>query len=172
VKKEDMIFIPAGRIHALGENNLILEVQQNSNTTYRIYDWGREEKNRPLHIKEAISALHWQDKKDPLVERHLTQTAAEFQLYSMLSCKYFALSLLKLKKRVILNLPGKNFIIFFVENGYGDLRYEKHKIKLKPGTTCLLPAHCRNITLSNSTKNLSLVLIAEKTLKKLSVLSG
>lgn len=57
VKKGDCFFMPAGTIHAIGGGILIAEIQQNSNTTYRVYDYNRRDKNgnlRPLHIEKAL----------------------------------------------------------------------------------------------------------------------
>ncbi|MEX5669346.1 class I mannose-6-phosphate isomerase, partial [Pseudomonas neuropathica] len=60
VSKGDSFYIPAGLFHAIGKGCLIYEVQQNSNTTYRLYDWDRKDHNgqpRPLHIDEALSVM-------------------------------------------------------------------------------------------------------------------
>lgn len=60
VKKGDVFFIPAGLVHAIGGGILIAEVQQNSNTTYRLYDYGRRDKDgnqRELHIEEALNVI-------------------------------------------------------------------------------------------------------------------
>lgn len=54
----DSIFIPSGRLHAIGAGNLILEIQQNSDTTYRVYDWGRD---RELHIQESLQSIDFND---------------------------------------------------------------------------------------------------------------
>lgn len=64
VKRGDAFFIPSGRIHAIGAGNLIVEVQQNSDTTYRVYDWDRKDahgKTRQLHIEEAIRCVDFND---------------------------------------------------------------------------------------------------------------
>lgn len=64
VKHGDFIFIPSGRIHAIGAGLLILEVQQNSDTTYRVYDWGRvglDGKPRELHIDESLRSIDFDD---------------------------------------------------------------------------------------------------------------
>ena len=53
----DVIFVPAGTIHALGPGTIVAEIQQNSNTTYRIYDWGRP---RPIHITQALDVLNFE----------------------------------------------------------------------------------------------------------------
>jgi mannose-6-phosphate isomerase len=64
VKAGESIFIPSGRIHAIGGGNLILEIQQNSDTTYRVYDWGRvglDGEPRELHIKESLMSTDFND---------------------------------------------------------------------------------------------------------------
>ncbi|MSU51786.1 MAG: mannose-6-phosphate isomerase [Opitutaceae bacterium] len=60
----DSILVPSGRLHAIDAGNLILEIQQNSDTTYRVYDWGRmglEGKPRPLHVAESLRCILWDD---------------------------------------------------------------------------------------------------------------
>ncbi len=54
VQTGDVIFVPAGTVHALGPGTIVAEIQQNSNTTYRIYDWGRP---RPIHVQQALDVL-------------------------------------------------------------------------------------------------------------------
>lgn len=64
VKKGESIFIPSGRIHAIGAGNLILEIQQNSDTTYRVYDWervGLDGKPRQLHTQESLESTNFSD---------------------------------------------------------------------------------------------------------------
>ena len=59
VKTDDAMFLPAGRLHAVGEGNLLVEIQQNSDTTYRVFDWNRFDdkgKARQLHIEQALNA--------------------------------------------------------------------------------------------------------------------
>lgn len=54
-RRGDFFFVPAGTVHAIGPSNVIFEIQQNSDITYRLYDWGRGK--RPLHVKDAIAAI-------------------------------------------------------------------------------------------------------------------
>ena len=73
------IYVPGGRLHAIGEGCLLLEVQQNSNTTYRVYDWGRlgtDGKPRELHISEAFCAINWTDNDVTPVYAHRLETGA------------------------------------------------------------------------------------------------
>jgi mannose-6-phosphate isomerase len=70
VKTGDTFFIPSGRIHAIGAGNLIVEVQQNSDTTFRVYDWERKDaagKGRQLHIEEAIRCVDFNDRQPKAV---------------------------------------------------------------------------------------------------------
>lgn len=63
-KPGDCLFVPSGRVHAIDGGCLILEVQQNSDTTYRVYDWGRvglDGKPRPLHVAQSLASIHWDD---------------------------------------------------------------------------------------------------------------
>lgn len=60
----DSLYVPSGRLHAIDAGNLILEIQENSDTTYRVYDWGRkglDGKPRPLHVEESLRSIIWDD---------------------------------------------------------------------------------------------------------------
>lgn len=60
----ESIFIPSGRLHAIGGGNLIVEIQQNSDTTYRVYDWGRmglDGSPRALHVRESMESIDFED---------------------------------------------------------------------------------------------------------------
>ncbi len=65
----DSIFIPSGRLHAIGEGNLIVEVQQNSDTTYRVFDWNRcglDGQPRTLHLEQSLASVDFGDFEPPL----------------------------------------------------------------------------------------------------------
>jgi len=71
VKTGDAIFLPSGRMHALGAGNLLVEIQENSDTTYRIYDWNRAKKGRaprPMHVAEAMECVDFKDVEPALLE--------------------------------------------------------------------------------------------------------
>jgi mannose-6-phosphate isomerase len=64
VKKGDALFIPSGRVHAIGAGNMIFEVQQNSDTTYRVFDWNRlglDGRPRQLHVEESLESMDFSD---------------------------------------------------------------------------------------------------------------
>jgi mannose-6-phosphate isomerase len=67
----DSIFLPSGRLHALGGGNLIVEIQQNSDTTYRVYDWDRTKRGRAarkMHIEEALRCIDFGDYEPKLLK--------------------------------------------------------------------------------------------------------
>jgi len=103
VKAGDSILVESGRMHAIDAGNLILEIQQNSDTTYRVYDWGRVGLNgapRQLHIEESIKSIDFEDfEPEPLKIVPGTQTLAD--------CKEFRIRKFELKLGdVALELPA------------------------------------------------------------------
>lgn len=84
-REGDSIFIPSGRLHAIGEGNLIVEIQQNSDTTYRVFDWNRaglDGKPRELHLDESLASTDFADFEPPLahVESGVVAECAHFRV--------------------------------------------------------------------------------------------
>lgn len=70
----DSLFLPSGRLHALGGGNLVIEIQQNSDTTYRVFDWNRRDNDgrmRTLHLEEAMESIDFEDQEPSLHDRRL-----------------------------------------------------------------------------------------------------
>jgi mannose-6-phosphate isomerase len=83
-QQSDAMFLPSGRVHAIGAGNVILEIQQNSDTTYRVDDWGRfDEKGRPraLHREQALESIRFNDFEPQFVQPHGER---------VLACPYFS----------------------------------------------------------------------------------
>jgi mannose-6-phosphate isomerase len=72
VQPGDTVFLPAGRVHAIGAGNLLIEIQQNSDTTYRVFDWNRTDPatgtNRDLHVDQAIQCIDFEDMQPELIQ--------------------------------------------------------------------------------------------------------
>jgi mannose-6-phosphate isomerase len=72
VQSGDAIFLPAGRVHAIGAGNLLIEIQQNSDTTYRVFDWNRTDPatgtKRALHVEQAIQSIDFEDVRPKLIQ--------------------------------------------------------------------------------------------------------
>ena len=92
VRTGDSVFLPAGRLHALGAGNLLIEIQQNSDTTYRVFDWNRvddEGKPRQLHVEKALQCIDFDDVRPQLLrpagEVILRQDLFEIQKWNLVS---------------------------------------------------------------------------------------
>ncbi|PYJ88921.1 MAG: mannose-6-phosphate isomerase [Verrucomicrobia bacterium] len=85
VKPGDAAFLPAGRLHAVSAGNLLIEVQQNSDTTYRVFDWNRRDDSgqpRQLHIKQAMASIDFKDVTPKLV-RPKGETLVRHELFEV-----------------------------------------------------------------------------------------
>jgi mannose-6-phosphate isomerase len=92
VKKGDHICVPAGSLHAIMSGLLIAEIQQNSNTTYRVYDWNRvgaDGQPRPLHIDKALDVINFNQVEPTLTEATLVAEEPGIQRYALCGNKYF-----------------------------------------------------------------------------------
>lgn len=149
------IFIPSGRVHAIGGGNIIYEVQQNSDTTYRVFDWNRvglDGVPRELHIEESLKSIHFED-----TEPVLTGDDEGVEV----SCPYFRLWSERWVGREPLKWAADGrFKIGFVAQG--NLVFgETH---IPEGTTFLVPACLENVVLCG-TEDLSTVLWVELPVK-------
>lgn len=71
VRTGDAMFLPSGRMHAIGAGNVIVEIQQNSDTTYRVFDWNRVDESgtpRELHVEESLRSIDFEDFEPALIE--------------------------------------------------------------------------------------------------------
>ncbi len=151
VRRGDLIYIPGGRIHAIGAGCLILEVQQNSNTTYRLYDWerlGPDGKPRALHVEQALRAIRWNDPTPSLTPPAITRTVAPgVNLRTLIACAHFRL------ERVAIEGPwtppaADAFQAWFATDGNLRLHGAGFDMLCPHGRTVLIPAAAREITVS------------------------
>ncbi len=142
VKKGDVFFIEAGTMHAIGKGILIAEVQQNSNTTYRVSDYGRlgaDGKPRQLHIKQAVEVTRTQKPTMPY------GAVGDITLYpfgtvrELASCKYFTTELISLDGNVGI-YDNDSFISLLILDGAASLSYTGGMMRLKKGDSVFLPA--------------------------------
>ncbi|MDQ3250265.1 MAG: class I mannose-6-phosphate isomerase, partial [Chloroflexota bacterium] len=139
VKAGDVVFVPAGAVHALGTGTLIAEIQQNSDVTYRIDDWGRP---RPLHIAQALDVLDF-----ALVEPKLLQpiTLLEdegLRVEQIGHCAYFETERLTMPadNRFFGLCDGETFELWAVLAGAVTLEWDGEPLLIKAVTWVLLPA--------------------------------
>ncbi|RLD63849.1 MAG: mannose-6-phosphate isomerase [Bacteroidetes bacterium] len=148
VTEGDVFFISPGRIHAIGPNILLAEIQQTSDLTYRIYDWGRlgdDGKPRELHTDKALDVIDFNVYKNYKTNYNwkLNKTS------NILKCPYFTTNILEFDTPVDkdYNLID-SFVIYMCIKGSFEIIYNKNDIEtIKYGETVLLPAVLKNISL-------------------------
>ncbi|MFC2100393.1 type I phosphomannose isomerase catalytic subunit [Bacteroidota bacterium] len=147
VNKGDVFFMPAGRIHALGPGILLTEIQQTSDTTYRIYDWDRvdsEGKSRDLHTELALDAIDFNVYDDYRTKVN-TKVNATIEL---INCDYFTTNLLELTKPIKKDYSElDSFVIYICHNGSAKLKYINGNISMKTGDAVLVPALLDDISI-------------------------
>lgn len=143
VKKGDLFFITAGTLHAIGGGILIAEVQQNSNSTYRVYDFGRvgvDGKPRELHIEKAIDVTKT---TTPEIPYGNVGKVTEFDWGSereLASCDLFTGKVLNIKGET--EIENKDsFVSLVVLSGEITITYNGEEIKAQKGASIFIPAN-------------------------------
>lgn len=142
VKKGDVFFIEAGTMHAIGKGILIAEVQQNSNTTYRVSDYGRlgaDGKPRQLHIKQAVEVTKTKKPSHPYGNVGDVTIYPFGTVRELASCKYFTTEIINLDGNVGL-YDNDSFISLLILDGEVSLSYTGGMMKLKKGDSVFIPA--------------------------------
>ena len=130
VVKGDFIFLPSGCLHAIGEGIVIFEIQQNSDTTFRVYDWGRlgtDGKPRKLHEEQSLMSIDFEDN---------TPFMGSAENGSLIKCPYFNVDILTLEVGGRSNFKeSSNFAIYIVAEGLvrlGDVRFQSGDFFIYP----------------------------------------
>ena len=153
VQKGDVFFMPAGRVHALGPGIFLAEIQETSDTTYRIYDWDRldeEGQSREMHTEEAMDALDLN-----VYDEYKTQYGKkEDTTVNLESCKHFTTNLVHLMNHSLKkDLEGlDSFVAYICIKGSCELIYDSGKENIIMGDTILVPAMFESIVLNPKTE--------------------
>ena len=147
VREGDTFFIPAGRVHSIGKGCFIAEIQQTSDITYRIYDFGRlglDGKPRELHTELAKDAIDYTVLDD--YRTHYPQVTDSEN--TLVSCKYFTTSLFDLSQSVTKDIASlDSFLIAICIDGQGTISDgHGNTIQIRKGETILLPADSLSAT--------------------------
>ncbi len=143
--KGDVFFVEAGTIHAIGKGNLIAEIQQNSNVTYRLYDYGRvgkDGKERELHIDKGVAAAvckRTTPREIPVCEEGVRLLG---------SCPYFVVKEVTLRGAKAFTADEKSYHALLVTEGEADMSGADFGIKITAGETVFVPAAMGEYTLT------------------------
>lgn len=155
------VFVPGGRVHAIGEGCLILEVQQSSNTTYRVDDWNRvDDDGRPraLHIEPAVKVIRWNDTGVTGHAPVRIESAGPNPRWELVTSPYFCLTRLDLDREESITHDPASFTALFVHRGTAACDAAGVSVSLPAGASCLVPAGVRRFTLRPGTRDTSLIL--------------
>ncbi len=151
VKKGDVFFIEAGTLHAIGSGILICEIQQNSNTTYRIYDYGRvgnDGKPRQLHVEKAkdVTMLapatrDWKPMGEPVQKEGAVSTL-------LATCEYFTVNEIKLSGCMAEKADDSSFICYTCLAGEATIKTCCSEVRIQKGESVFIPAGMGAFTLS------------------------
>lgn len=163
IKKDDVFYIPAGTIHAIGAGSLIAEIQQNSNLTYRLYDYNRSDKNgdkRPLHIDKALDVADLCAVKEPAQNMRVLKYSPGMASELLCRCKYFEVHRMivntERRQEVIYVSDSFSFRVLLCISGCGVLRYEDESLDLFKGDCIFVPASSTNIKIQGQMKFLDI----------------
>jgi mannose-6-phosphate isomerase len=142
VRAGDTMFLPSGRVHAIGAGLVIFEIQQNSDTTYRVFDWNRvglDGKPRELHVEQSLASIDFEDFEPALVagkysgeERSKSRPLVRHELFHVDSAE--------LKKGAHCPLAKRKLQIIAVVRGKIEIQSGTDKVDLDAGQFCLIPA--------------------------------
>lgn len=143
----DVFFLPSGRVHAIGAGNLLAEIQESSDITYRIYDYDRRDAQgnaRELHIelaKDAIDYTVYDDYRKPNAPVDVVES-------TLVDCTHFTVDRISVDGEMPLICGADSFTVLMCIDGEVVLEYDSGKSLMKAGKTLLLPAVMTKLSLS------------------------
>ncbi len=152
VKAGDVFFIPAGMPHAIGAGIILAEIQQNCDTTYRVYDYdrvGADGKKRPLHTKEALAVIRPFTEDGVRAEQYYTAgepTEGELLADSM----YFRTERFDTRKGEFAIAARESFLTILCVEGEGEIHFGSESVQARAGDSFFLPADSEVCRLSGN----------------------
>jgi mannose-6-phosphate isomerase len=142
VQAGDALFLPSGRVHALGAGLVLFEVQQNSDTTYRVHDWNRvglDGKPRELHIPQSLASIRFDDIEPGLISSDYSRGTA-FAVRFLVNDPLFRADVCRTRRGTRFHLKSDAYQILGLVKGRLAITAEGQSVTLAPGQFCLLPA--------------------------------
>lgn len=151
VQKGDSVFVPAGQIHAIGSGVLILEIQQSSNATYRLYDYNRKDKDgnlRPLHLDKAFANISFKASTERGKPAGDWQQGKGFRKQLLEQCKYFSVWIYEVEQQAQLVMDDSSFWSIVIVSGEGVVDTDAQTMDFKGGDSFFLPAGRKAVRIS------------------------
>lgn len=150
-KPGDVFFIPAGTLHAIGAGLLIAEIQQSSNSTYRVYDFGRvgaDGKLRELHVEKALDVTETKPAQQVAPGQGILAKNDDYTLECLASCDYFTTRRLTLQGTFAIKVDAQSYLAVLCIEGALQLTAQTEVLQLAKGETAFVPADSGDITIA------------------------
>jgi mannose-6-phosphate isomerase len=150
VRAGDAMFLPSGRLHAIGAGNVLFEIQQNSDTTYRVFDWNRaglDGKPRELHVAQSLASIDFNDFAPSLIASKYSRNET-FKVRFLVDDPLFRVDACQVKRGQRFHLRSASAQIVGLIRGRLGVTHEETKLELKAGDFCLLPACLGRVTVT------------------------
>lgn len=138
----DAMFLPSGRVHALGAGIVLFEIQQNSDTTYRVFDWNRvglDGKPRELHVSESLASIEFNDFEPSLVNTAFA-SAGRFRIRPLVKDRLFSADIFRALSAESIVFKQQRLRIIGVLEKKVIVMFQRESLQLSPGEFCLIPA--------------------------------
>jgi mannose-6-phosphate isomerase len=145
VEPGDTYYTPSGRVHAIGAGTVLVEIQQTSDITYRIFDWNRKgDSNRELHTELAQEAIDFTASGKAKIRKEPDLNEKE----NLVSCEFFHTNILRFNKPLRQDYYGlDSFVLYICIDGDFTIKWDGSSEKVTKGETVLLPAMISEVTL-------------------------
>lgn len=151
VKKGDLFFIEAGTLHAIGKGILLAEIQQNSNTTYRVYDYGRlgaDGKPRELHVEKAIDVTNYTPPTRSTDPEGELINGDGYSTQLLTKCNLFNVQKVSVTEKFTDTADNNSFVSILVTDGFGTV----DEVEIKKGDSLFIPANYGEFTVKGNTE--------------------
>lgn len=140
VKRGDVFFIPAGMVHTIGKGIVLVEIQQTSDITYRIYDYKRTDENgkeRDLHIDQALDVINFDASENPKIPYN----PALNEVVNLTKCNYFTTNIVRFNREITRSYTSlDSFVVYMCISGKFEISVQGEKTTVEKGETVLIPA--------------------------------
>lgn len=155
VNPGDVIFIPSGMLHAIGAGILLAEVQQSSNTTYRVFDYNRKDKfgnTRELHVKKATDVVNLRFNEADFSPKGEKVMLGDSSKTMLCECEYFVMTSVEVNGELTDSADEKSFVSLLVLNGSGTVSANGREYAVKKGSSVFVPASTGEYKISGNMK--------------------
>ncbi|MBE6023228.1 MAG: class I mannose-6-phosphate isomerase [Cellulosilyticum sp.] len=154
VKKGDVFLVEPGTIHAIGKGILLAEVQQNSNITYRVYDYGRKDTNgnlRELHINKALEVINLK-KMNNITSTYEIKENEGYSSKLLTQCTYFNVELIEVEKVARMTVDKRSFQSLLIIEGEGIIQNSSNRLEIKKGDSIFISAEEKEYSIEGKLK--------------------